>query len=134
MGGGEVVGVEGAVEARGHRVDGVGQVRVEGLALGRELGGAGTVGVAAAGDQPLRFEFAEQGGDARQAEVELRLAGEVEVEVAGLRHRAADGQDAQDDVLAAGDAAVGGGEEAVEQGGDGALGFADVLAGEGCWL
>src|SRR5215203_1643630 len=83
VGGGEVIRVEGAVEAGGRRVDRVGQVRVEGVALGRELGGAGTVGVAAAGGQPLRFELAQQGGDAGQAEVELRLAGEVDVEVAG---------------------------------------------------
>src|SRR6266545_1636463 len=122
----EVVGIEAGVELGGDRGDGIGQPGVQGGAFGGQLRGARTVWGAAA-DQPSRLQPGKQRGDRGQVEPELPLPGEELVERGGRRGGAADGQDAQGDVLVAGGGGVG--EDPVEQGPDGSTESALPIAG-----
>ncbi len=82
VGGGKVVWVKAGIHAPGDGADGLGQPGVEGGAFGGELGGPGAVG-GAAGDQGLGFEAVQELGDLRAIEPQLRLAGEVVVQLDG---------------------------------------------------
>ena len=101
VGGDEIIRVEVGVEALGQIGHGVGKLGVEGGAFRGELDGTGAVR-SAPGDQTPGFQVAEELGDLREIEAELGLSGEVVVEGGRRFGGAAEGQDAQDDVLGRG--------------------------------
>jgi len=82
VGGGQVVWVKAGVHPPGDRADGLAQPGVESGALGGELGGAGAVG-GTVSDQALGFEAVQEPGDLGAIEPQLRLAGEVVVQLGG---------------------------------------------------